>query len=647
MTISDLQKRIAEVLGVSSSEKELAFNILIPKIADNLEADLTLKIPRIGFFQLKEGEDIDKTSLIFTPFSEDVSKSTRTLYLTIDVPGRSKKDPDSDADVFSIGVGKPLIPLSDKLNPQSESETSYIILKRSIEERVNEIITESDNLPNFNIWDDYYESLDSNQNDFDSQSKLTELTSDLEFKEDIIAEEITNNLLELDSPKDVSTSDEFETALPELTPSDLLEDYDVPGILNDIPEKDSTGENELNEDTGILEIDNSSVENSTSSEDLQELIKDYEDEKSEDIEFNKLEKTETSKNTDPDIPEETLTDQVDSIILPDEDEETFLGLKKKVVDNIDWNWGDELKEELGPIHDDDEKPLFEFDDDDSFEEDDSRKDLFKTAKPSSTRLFDQLEDSIKKELAESDKETAYIEYTAPPPRYEFVEDRNFPETSPEPDSYLPEATPPTREYEEYNKEKYFSRNFLLIFGAFILIVSLIVYMLLPNRNQNQTDQTLPVSTQDSIVSGQLQASLPVDTATFVEDEISDFPRVASLPVMDKDAKSGAPTQKPVVTNPPAQSNRTNSQGDLYKSPVSETRIGSSIYYDGTNYNVQASSWRNKEKAELEVKRLRNLGLNAFILEAYLPQKGGTWYRVRIGQFKTKEEAESFESQKNF
>ncbi len=647
MTISDLQKRIAEVLGVSSSEKELAFNILIPKIADNLEADLTLKIPRIGFFQLKEGEDLDKTSLIFTPFSEDVSKSTRTLYLTIDVPGRSKKDPDSDADVFSIGVGKPLIPLSDKLNPQSESETSYIILKRSIEERVNEIITESDNLPNFNIWDDYYESLDSNQEGFDSQSKLTELTSDLEFKEDIIAEEITNNLLEQDSPEVESASDEIDIIQPELTPSDLLEDYNSPGILDELPEENISGENELSEDAGILETDNSSEENFSSSEDLQEMIKDYEDEKSEDLEFKKLEKKETSKSIDPDITEDTLTDQVDSIILPDEDEETFLGLKKKVVDNIDWNWGDELKEELGPVHEDDEKPLFEFDDDDSYDEDDSGRDIFKTSKPVSTRLFDQLEDSIKKELAESEKEDAYIEYSAPSPRYEFVEDRNYPETRLQPDSFPPEVKPPTREYEEYNKEKYFSRNFLLIFGAFIVIVSLIVYMLLPNRNQNQDVQTLPVSPGDSIASEQLQTSLPVDSAAFTEVEISDFPRVASLPVMDKDSKPGEPTQKPVVTNPPAQTDRTNSKGDLYKTPVSETRIGNSIYYDGTNYNVQVSSWRNKEKAELEVRRLRGLGLNAFILEAYLPQKGGTWYRVRVGQFKSKEEAESYESQKNF
>lgn len=645
MTISDLQKRIAEVLGVSSSEKELAFNILIPKIADNLEADLTLKIPRIGFFQLKEGEDIDKTSLIFTPFSEDVSKSTRTLYLTIDVPGRSKKDPDSDADVFSIGVGKPLIPLSDRLNSQSESETSYIILKRSIEERVNEIIAESDNLPNFNIWDDYYESLDSNQNSPDSQTKLLELTSDLEFKEDIIAEEITNNLLEQDFSEGQPALVESDSVLPELTPSDLLEDYNIPDMVNDLQESNLPDEQNLNTDNAVLHVDDISFEKSTSSEDLQELIKDYEDEKTVEIEFSKLDKTETTEMTDTEIPESPLNDQIDSI----EDEETFLGLKKKVLDNIDWNWGDELKEELGSIPDDDNKPLFDFEDeaDESLYEDDSRKDLFKSSKPSSTRLFEQLEDSIKKELAEFEKEEAYIEYTAPPPRYEFVEDKNFPETRQEPENYPPETERQTREYEEYNKEKYFSRNFLLIFGGFIVIVSLIVYMLLPNRNQNQTDQINPVTPQDSLESGQLQASLPVDSVSVIEDEISDFPRVASLPVMDKNAKSGTPSQKPIVENPPAQSNRTNSQGDLYKTPVNETRIGSSIYFDGTNYNVQVSSWRNREKAELEVRRLRGLGLNAFILEAYLPQKGGTWYRVRIGQFKSKEEAESFESQKNF
>ncbi len=116
MTITELQKRIAEVLGVSSSEKELAFNILITKIAEHLESDLTLKVPRIGFFQLKENNSDVKETLIYTPFSEEIKKNTTTLYLTIDIPNKLYRNTENDSEVFSIGVGKPLLPLSSELS---------------------------------------------------------------------------------------------------------------------------------------------------------------------------------------------------------------------------------------------------------------------------------------------------------------------------------------------------------------------------------------------------------------------------------------------------------------------------------------------------------------------------------------------------
>ncbi len=651
MMITDLQKRIAEILGVSSSEKELAFDIIISKIADNLEADITLKVPRIGFFQLREDESQNKGSLIFTPFSEDITKSTRTLYLTIEVPGRTKKNLDDDSDVFSIGVGKPLIPLSADTNPQAESETSYVILKRSIEERVNELITESDYLPNFNIWDDYYEGLSSNEKESESQSQLLELTSDLEFKEDIIAEEITNNLLESELHEKIEPPIEQESTL---TPTDLLDDYKP--LENDLSKEvsDNYSPGELSEFPADKSFDEPEDNILSSSEDLNELLKGYDDVKIPESVIDKM-KDPGSKDLEelpPITPQfEKIEEQFEKF-EGDEDEETYLGLKKSVIENIDWNWGDELKEEFGSTTNDKKSPILEFEEESEElnDEDEAANEIFKQTKPIASHLFEQLESSIKKELEESESEENYVEYSSPTPRYEFIEDRSETEYQQVPRTPSRVSTGPTYEQEYQNnlkeKDNYFSKNFILIFASFVIVVSLIVYFLMSNRNNSQTNLSEGSIPADSFQNVQMQTSLPIDTNIVIEEDESNFPRVPAVPINDKDGATNIPPAKLPVQQPVVENAKTNSNAQLSKASTADTRIGKSVYYDGSNYSVQVSSWRNKAKAEQEVQRLKKLGLNAFLFEAYLPQKGGTWYRVRVGNFKSKEEAEEFESKNN-
>lgn len=73
----------------------------------------------------------------------------------------------------------------------------------------------------------------------------------------------------------------------------------------------------------------------------------------------------------------------------------------------------------------------------------------------------------------------------------------------------------------------------------------------------------------------------------------------------------------------------------------EKKIHGTIFTSGSKYYFQVSSWKNKYKAEEEVTRLKKLGHNAFITEAYLANKGGMWYRVRIGYFDSLGETEQY------
>ncbi|MFZ2322067.1 MAG: OmpA family protein [Ignavibacteriaceae bacterium] len=69
----------------------------------------------------------------------------------------------------------------------------------------------------------------------------------------------------------------------------------------------------------------------------------------------------------------------------------------------------------------------------------------------------------------------------------------------------------------------------------------------------------------------------------------------------------------------------------------EKNIGKMIFTDGYLYCFQVSSWRSREKAEAEQKRLKSEGYKSFITIADLPDLEGTWYRVRIGYFNSLDE----------
>lgn len=55
------------------------------------------------------------------------------------------------------------------------------------------------------------------------------------------------------------------------------------------------------------------------------------------------------------------------------------------------------------------------------------------------------------------------------------------------------------------------------------------------------------------------------------------------------------------------------------------------------YSIQAASVKNKPDAERLVKKLKKRGYPAFVLTSKIEGKG-TWHRVRIGPFSTKEDA---------
>lgn len=59
------------------------------------------------------------------------------------------------------------------------------------------------------------------------------------------------------------------------------------------------------------------------------------------------------------------------------------------------------------------------------------------------------------------------------------------------------------------------------------------------------------------------------------------------------------------------------------------------------FTVQVSSWRTRRSAERDAQRFINRGYDAYIQRVYLADRNETWFRVRIGRFKSKQEGVQF------
>lgn len=85
--------------------------------------------------------------------------------------------------------------------------------------------------------------------------------------------------------------------------------------------------------------------------------------------------------------------------------------------------------------------------------------------------------------------------------------------------------------------------------------------------------------------------------------------------------------------------------EKYEYDASNERIArGTIFTDGVKYCIQLSSWKTKSKAEAQVKKYKNKGYDAFMVEAYISRSRGTWYRVRVGYYDSLEEAEKIQKE---
>jgi cell division septation protein DedD len=136
--------------------------------------------------------------------------------------------------------------------------------------------------------------------------------------------------------------------------------------------------------------------------------------------------------------------------------------------------------------------------------------------------------------------------------------------------------------------------------------------------------TYPYNKKDLIEETEIQ---PVDTSSYVQPE----QETENQPIQNVNTTPNEPNQK--------KENIT-----IQKEPSNLSKVKDNIYFEGSSYVVQVSSWKAKPKADEEVMRLKRKGFNAFVTQVEIPGRG-IWYRVKVGGFKSLQEAEQFANQK--
>lgn len=895
MNITELKKRISEVLGVSLTQSEIAYDIFLDLLLQSLSYGLTLKIPRIGFFQLKNNQESTSTNqILFASLPEDYSLTSKNFYLTLEFKNKTKNNYEVDSQIFSIGVGKPLLPLSEE-NYDHEPEISFEMLKKSIEERVKELLSESDQIPNYNIWEEfiYYDKdenlfemnnlsennletseFNKNVNLIDKLLSQTDFTIENDFHEDELLTENLNqkideeiNSIDFDIPKDLSIDsmlEEINIIEKEDQPNnenntlkinENITEYDdslnklneittfADELKNQIKELEKIGNEIIKEDrekaiieneelqndnvedlSSLIQIEENQIENydqvdaidgnftqdeikneseegiilsSLLDEDVKKneeniidieppasakelIIDDYsmfnndiiniEENELKEIVQNEITNIEQNykEENNSDVLNKLLTEeQIKKIEIKDEiteDETEITSVEETSTNKIEWNWGDELKEEFGigrlesieSENKENDKNEFELHNElnENYEnnlpqhyEDSPTIELRKTRVDLFTKLEETLEREInflKQEIELSNEEIVFekpevadkvkedkndveevednstkkidfkdekviLDFKTPPPHYEFIEEKPIEKNtvnklesepllkppkkitiilSPEEQENLIEKKTITKTLENSEteveivqqvKEKKNYWKVITIILSIVMVLITSIYFVLNNINKktNIVDSQINVAqknyTENKNQNIQQQVSnFSNSNNELTVDEYSDFPISATPP---KPIKSGneinvqqlIPQTKKIETKTitPTEIRNDKSKIDLNKNQAkeqkvqlenknvakvnsqNEIRLGNMIFYDGKNYSFQISSWKNKSLAEIEVNRLRSLGFNAFLTEAYLPQKGGMWYRIRIGYFNSEQEAIEFMKKNNF
>jgi DedD protein len=138
----------------------------------------------------------------------------------------------------------------------------------------------------------------------------------------------------------------------------------------------------------------------------------------------------------------------------------------------------------------------------------------------------------------------------------------------------------------------------------------------------------PVAPADPIARVDQKAEKADDHITFPERLVEPLPGAAARPAAPAEARAPAAPAAPAGAPAPAEKAPEKPASDPAPSAAADI------------FTVQAGALPSQSEADAMVQTLARKGLSAYVVVADLPGKG-TYYRVRVGRFGSKDEADRY------
>jgi cell division septation protein DedD/nucleoid DNA-binding protein len=671
MNKAELIRKISKNVGVPDTDAKIFFELFLKRISAVVSVGQSIFINDFGYFHLIKGR-IKKPIFSFNDnqvleeevdlvlFSEDKNlRKSDTKGLVFNIPFFDEEDYHPIDSTFSLSIGKPLIPLRGVPFDNIYIPTSGYEYRRLIESKVEKLIAASaiadseENFPTLVIdarsynssqvqlqWSD---TIDTDTIDQSADKKVDSVEAGIsEYQKQ--TDELKN--IAWDFGEDLSQQIEAESILDitderislDFIPKNTVEKNEETISNSDFEVNDKASEEENLIPEKVIEDEPEFIEE-ISTEDSSQKLNELLESESKPLEFVEEGLLDVPVN-------EVESDEIYEIKIDDEYEEVKPNINEniKIEDAISddefWKSTSKYFEPFNPSSDKSAPEDFIEDKSIPFnpEDFDSKENVqFNLTEPGevSMSIDNPIEDEVSKENVEEDKN-------------EFKDVvKNVSEENIE----LEKVVEQKAEYYEAEKK----RNLVpfIVFPLIIILVSVALYWYLEFYKKNETTvkakQIVLKSDNAKIVARSFDFPitypyLPKVNETTISETVApkieeqnvtenkiEAPKDELKKPEEKKTEKEIPKQKVIESKEPVKS----------VLPTGKSlNVGNNIYKYGDQFVVQVASFRAISISENEAGKYRNKGYTAFVETVEIPERG-TWYRVKVGNFSTKDEALDF------